>query len=118
MGAAVLEHVGDEFEAVIFSVVGVWNAGNLVLRFCAVAGELLDLITEFLLGIKGYDILIVLCIHGEDEVEFKEVCFGKLSSSSCCEDISVFESLAHPMIGRFAGVVVVGSCGVDVVVVG
>lgn len=57
---------------------------------------------EFILGIESCNMGMILCIHGEDEIELLEVLFFKLASFSCTWDISALERLAHSVIRRFA----------------
>ena len=80
----------------------------------AKGAELFDLVAECSLGIEFGDVVVVVVIHGEDEIEVEKILSGELARSTIGRDITIAQRLTHSAIRALAGVPVERASGVDV----
>jgi len=111
---AVVEHVGDKFESFFTAVIGVGDFLDLVFGLSAKGAEAFDFISIGSFGVEGGDVVVVVVVHGEDEIKIEKILGGEVPGFSFAWDTSFSEGLAHPTVGAFATMPVEGACGIDV----
>ena len=112
VAAAVFDEVGNELEAFLATVVGIWD--EVVRELGAIVGKHLDFVFVFVLG-KGLDAVKVIVIHGEDEIEVIEILCGDLAGRALWLIAARCESGTHTRVWCIASMVADGACGIDVI---